>query len=89
MLLKRRRMSVQLMRVVVLRAMRASQRFPRGGTEWIGQWHLRRVLSYKIPAYWYFADVARRVFVRLDDARGGAAVGTPRPRVGSGREAIG
>ena len=28
-------------------------------------------------------------FVRLDHARGGAAVGTPPPRVGSGREAIG
>ena len=35
------------------------------------------------------ADVARRVFVRLDDARGGAAVGTPPPRVGFGRETIG
>ena len=46
------------------------------------------VLSYIVPTA-YFADVARRVSVRLDDARGGAAVGTPRPRVGSGREAIG
>ena len=35
------------------------------------------------------ADVARRVFVRLDDARGGAAVGTPPPRVGFGRETFG
>ena len=74
----RLRATVQCVCIAVKKEMRAS---PRSSAPWCTtHWTSprRRVRSENVHV---IAHVARRVFVSLHDARGGAAVGTPPPRV--------